>query len=277
MNKDEANVAMQRFTELMTAAEELHDQAAQIDEARKSFSEYLKAVMETNEKMTQVISKCNDYVDAAHDLVDNNLSAKVSELSQTAEATISQCTSQCEKVTSDYKETVTLFSSQKQLFDETQTALVNSVQSKIDEKLARLNDIHTAIEKTAGEIKVSFAEKSHEQDSHLTEIGESIGNQISSGIEKQEDGTNRLFQQGEELLEESKKNTEALVSELHSATEKFATLQADNLNNLTEKFKSLETQLGEIRVAQIKDGVYVKCAAIAACVATIAAIIGLFL
>lgn len=97
MNKDEANVAMQRFTELMTAAEELHDQAAQIDEARKSFSEYLKAVMETNEKMTQVISKCNDYVDAAHDLVDNNLSAKVSELSQAAEATISKCTSRCKK------------------------------------------------------------------------------------------------------------------------------------------------------------------------------------
>ena len=277
MNKDEASVAMQRFTELMTAAEELHDQATQIDEARKSFNEYLQAVLETNEKMQQVIGKCNDYIDAAHNLVNNNLSAKVSELSTAAEATISQCTSQCEKVTTDYKETVDLFNKQKQYFDEAQTALVNSVQSSIDEKLVRLNDIQAAIEKTAGEIKASFAEKSQAQDTHLSEIGESVGNQIRSSIEKQEEGANRLFQQGEELLDESKKNSEALVSELHTETEKLVTLQADNLNKLTEKIKNLETQLDEIRVAQIKDGVYVKCAAIASCVATIAAIIGLFL
>lgn len=277
MNATESKVLMDKLQGLMKAAEEFGNQSTQLAKSRGDFDAYLAGVNETNERMVALVTRCNEYLDAAHELVHQDLFAGVSDL-------VADCKAHCELVTSQYEEVLAKFEAQKQLFDDTQTALVATVEKEIrtvDEdfkasadKLAGIEadilatqerikaDVATLpvrIEMQQQAMKTAFLEKMVEVDEH----------QLATKSD--------LLKILTDLCSTIQTNQNAIMASVEGVSKHLDEQRLATKAELLEKMSGFGNDLQSIRESQDKANLYLKVGAVAAAVAAIAAIIGLFL
>ncbi len=236
MNINDSKAIMDKLSSLITAAEEFGNQAEQLANARGDFDRYLISVKSTDEKMVEVIKKCDEYIETARVLVERDLSDQIKEIVESTEASVKECKSQCEKVTQDYKEAVALFEQQKPTFEEHQRKMVATVEAGFEKETATTKEAVAGLEEKAGSLAQS--------------LSESLG-QVKSEIATL-------------IVEESEKTIATLSA-----------IKEDN-DTLRAELSATKDELSTIKEWQKKNELYIKLGAIAACVAALAAIVGLF-
>lgn len=161
MNTTESTALAEKLQSLMDTISEFGTESEQLKTVRDDFDKYLEAVKNTDVKMGDVIQKCNDYIEAARELVERDLSAQVKEIVESTEQSVKNCKEQCEAVTEEYKETLALFEGQKEFLDKQRDnlteAFTSGLESKTTEIKAELEELKLLRQKDALMIKICSA------------------------------------------------------------------------------------------------------------------------
>ena len=130
---NESKAVMDKLNNLTSAAEEFGNQSKQLEKAKGSFTEYLTAVAETNEKLQEVISKCDEYIASVQGLLNTDFSAPIREIAEKAEQSITACKEQCQEVTADFTVALNAFEQQRPAFEEKTASQLQEISDSVDQ------------------------------------------------------------------------------------------------------------------------------------------------
>lgn len=164
---NESKAVMDKLESLMSAAAEFGNQSEQLAHAKGSFDEYLAAVSDTDKKMQAIIEKCNEYIESVQGLLNKDFSAPIKESAEKAEQSIKACKDQCEEVSAQFKEALSLAEQQRPAFEEKTAAQLQELSDSVDQVREELS---TTVLETVDQSRAELVKVKQESSSMQTDL-----------------------------------------------------------------------------------------------------------
>ena len=130
---NESKAVKEKLDGLMAAAAEFGSQSAQLAKVRESFEENVAKAGQVEQQMRAVVEKCDEYINAVQALLEKDYSAQIDAIVAETGKSVEACKEQCEAVTAQYKEALSLLEQQRPAFEEKTASQLQELSDSVDQ------------------------------------------------------------------------------------------------------------------------------------------------
>lgn len=218
MTKQDAQALKEKFDGLMLAVETFGGESKQLAQARKDLKGLAKEFQSTGQRLAEVTARCQDYLDAANQLISDGFTQQIRQDIETTSDIIRQCQQQSEEMTAQYRELLASFAEDAGKLDERQAAIIRAVQEGSSIHREKLDILTRNADRNAASVKAELQahakalEEASVQSSQI--LTAALGEKAARLEEHQQQAAKELLETAKsELRKYAEKGQESLSTE----------------------------------------------------------------
>ncbi len=182
MNISESSAIAEKLNGLISAAEEFGSQSEQLTKVRNAFDAYVTSAAQTEKQMIEVVEKCNEYIQLVYNVVEKDYSERITPTIESTVKAASDCQEQFEQVTAEYKNALHIFEEQKEYYEKKQEEMASLTETAFEKEAELIRRMGNALEAKASSRFKSLTESENLANEELSQTILSVSKELAVRI-----------------------------------------------------------------------------------------------